>query len=195
MRLIFAIAFILSNTFFASLSSAYAQSRFGNYTVLQAGGIFGLQASESLKPMNGYQFQFVFGKQLGGANPVTATYLGLGIGNDVYRGKSELTDGSTANRRMNTLPIFLDVRQSLIGVSALGRLGLLAAAGYAPGIGGDYFHGFMGKAGFTYSHLLADRSDLQFSVGYGVQQFDSRYLQRPVFYQQHVFVTVGLFVY
>lgn len=183
---------ILVSVIILTQETASGQSRFrpSNYTVLQAGGLFGLESSTSVEPMNGYQFQFVFGKQLG-----EQTYLGLGIGNDVYRGTTELASGMKATRRMNTLPIFVDFRKTVFNVSVLGRLGLVADAGYAPGIGGDYFRGFMGKAGMTYSHLLADRSDLQFSLGYGVQQFDSSYLQQSSFYQHNIFFTVGLFVY
>lgn len=175
-----------------SVDPASAQSRFrpSNYTVLQAGGLYGIQSTGDANRMNGYQFQFVFGRNLG-----DRTYLGLGVANDVYRGTSELTNGTTATRRMNTLPVFADFRQTLADLSIMGRLGMVAGAGYAPGLGGDYFRGFMGKVGLTYSHLLADRSDIQFSLGYGIQQFDSSYLQQPSFFQHNLFLTIGLFVY
>ena len=168
--------------------SVQAQRR-GTYTVLQAGGTFGLANTSDQSPMHGYQFQFAFGR-----NFYDRMYLGLGIGNDVYRGRSDLADGSRSTRRISTLPIFVDFRMPFARISPLGTLGMVADAGYAPSIGADYFKGFMGKAGITYSHLLVEGSDLQFSAGYGFQQFDSRFSGK-VFSQHNVFITVGLFVH
>lgn len=160
------------------------------YTLLEAGGILGLGGSGARDPMNGYQFHFVFGR-----NFYDRTYLGLGIGSDVYRGRSTLADGRRSNSRVNTLPIFVDFRAPIADIGMLGRLGAMANAGYAPGIGGDYFKGFLAKGGVTYSHLLAERSDLLFSVGYGFQQFDSRFATYEAFHQHSLFITVGLFVH
>lgn len=165
-----------------------AQGGRSNYTIVQAGGLFGVQASRD-KPLNGYQFQFVFGK-----NYADRTFTGLGIGTDVYRGQTTISNGNNTVSQINTLPIFLDFRQVIAPVSILGNLGLVANAGYAPGLGGNYYRGFMGKAGLTYSHLLIQSSDLQFSLGYGFQQFDSRFVQTG-FHQHQIFLTVGLFVY
>jgi len=168
--------------------SVQAQQR-GTYTVLQAGGIFGLATTSDQSAMHGYQFQFAFGR-----NFYDRMYLGLGIGNDVYRGRSDLADGSRSTRRISTLPIFADFRVPFARLSPLGTFGVVADAGYAPSIGADYFKGFMGKAGITYSHLLVEGSDLQFTAGYGFQQFDSRF-SGGVFNQHNVFITVGLFVH
>ena len=168
--------------------STQAQRR-GTYTLLQAGGIFGMATSNDQPAMHGYQFQFAFGR-----NFYDRMYLGLGIGNDVYRGRATLADGSRSTRRVNTLPIFADFRLPIAEVSALGRFGLLANAGYAPSIGADYFKGFMAKAGITYGHMLVGGSDLLFSMGYSFQQFDSRFSGRS-FNQHNVFLTVGLFVH
>ncbi len=168
--------------------TAEAQGR-GTYTVLQAGGTFGLSATQGQTAMHGYQFQFIFGR-----NFYDRMYLGLGIGSDVYRGKSTLHDGSRSTRRVNTLPIFADFRVPFGRVSPLGTLGAVVDAGYAPSIGNDYFRGFLGKVGMTYSHLLVDGSDLQFSVGYGFQQFNSRIAAQP-FNQHNLFLTIGLFVH
>lgn len=162
--------------------------RLPNYTVLQAGGIFGVNSSED-KPMNGYQFQFVFGKHL-----YEKTFFGLGIGNDVYRGNTTLPNGGNSTLRMNVLPIFADFRQAAFDVSILSKVGFVANAGYAPSLGSNYYQGFMGKVGMTYSLLLADNSDLQFTLGVGSQHFDSRYINKKS-HQYHVFLTVGLFTY
>ena len=159
------------------------------YTFLQAGGIFGVANSGDQRVMHGYQFQFSVGR-----NFYDRMYLGLGIGNDVYRGRTTLPDGSRANRRVNTLPIYADFRVPVAQVSPLGRFGVMANAGYAPSIGADFFKGFMAKAGVTYGQLLVGGSDLLFSAGYGFQQFDPRF-SGHTFYQHSVFLTVGLFVY
>ncbi len=178
------VAFLL----FCTCHATQAQRR-GTYTVLQAGGIFGMATSADQSAMHGYQFQFTFGR-----NFYDRRYLGLGIGNDVYRGRATLADGSRSTRRVNTLPIFADFRMPVAQVSALGTFGLLANAGYAPSIGADFFRGFVGRAGITYGHMLVGGSDLLFSTGYGFQQFDSRYSGNS-FYQHSIFLTVGLFVH
>ncbi|MGV3763336.1 hypothetical protein [Parapedobacter sp.] len=172
----------------STVISVHAQRR-GTYTLLQAGGIFGMATSAEQPVMHGYQFQFAFGR-----NFYDRMYLGLGIGNDVYRGRATLANGSRSTRRVNTLPIFADFRVPVAPVSVLGRLGLLANAGYAPSIGADFFKGFVGKAGITYGHMLVGGSDLLFSTGYGFQQFDSRY-SGSSFYQHSIFLTIGLFVH
>lgn len=180
--------FVLAFLIFCFCLPIQAQRR-GTYTVLQAGGMFGLSTTSDQSAMHGYQFQFAFGR-----NFYDRMYLGLGIGNDVYRGRSDLADGSRSTRRISTLPIFVDFRVPCARLSPLGTFGVVADAGYAPSIGADYFKGFMGKAGITYSHLLVEGSDLQFSAGYGFQQFDSRFSGK-VFSQHNVFITVGLFVH
>lgn len=179
---------ILALLWVCTTFSSFAQRR-DTYTVLQAGGTFGMATSGDQNAMHGYQVQFAFGR-----NFYDRMYLGLGIGNDVYRGRATLSDGSRSTRRVNTLPIFADFRVPVAQVSALGRFGLLANAGYAPSIGADYFKGFLAKAGLTYGHMLVGGSDLLFSAGYGFQQFGSRFLDRS-FHQHNIFLTVGLFVH
>ena len=166
----------------------HAQRR-DTYTVLQAGGTLGISSTNDQQAMHGYQFQFAFGR-----NFYDRLYLGLGIGNDVYRGRTTLADGSRSTRRVNTFPIFADARMPLARISQLGTLGASIDAGYAPRIGNDYFKGFVGKAGLTYGQLLAEGSDLLFSVGYGFQQFNSGY-RGSRFSQHNVFITIGLFVH
>lgn len=165
----------------------HAQSR-SNYSIVQAGALIGLD-NQVGEAQSGYQFQFVFGK-----NYYDKTFLGLGIANEVYRAKPLPSNTSGTSGKLNTLPIFVDFRQELTSVNAFGNLGLMANAGYAPGLGGNYYKGAMAKAGLTYSHLLADGSDLQFSVGYGLQQFDNRFIQKS-YTKSLVFITVGLFTY
>lgn len=165
-----------------------AQNR-GTYTLIQAGGNIGLASSNDLPPMHGYQFNFTFGR-----NFYDRMYLGLGIGSDVYRGRTTQADGSRSTRRVNTLPIFADFRVPFAQLSPLGAFGVAANAGYAPSIGGDYFKGFVAKAGVTYAHLLVEGSDLLISAGYGFQQIDSRFVGNA-FNQHNVFITVGLFVH
>ncbi|MGK6352341.1 hypothetical protein [Parapedobacter sp. DT-150] len=167
---------------------SHAQRR-GTYTLLHAGGIVGLATTGDQPPMHGYQFQFAFGR-----NFYDRMYLGLGIGTDVYRGRTTLADGSRSTRGVNTLPIFADFRVPLTRLSPFGTFGVLANAGYAPSIGSNYFRGAVAKAGLTYGHLLAEGSDLLFSAGYGFQQFDSRFFDHA-FSQHNVFITIGLFVH
>src|SRR5690606_2155131 len=168
--------------------SLQAQRR-ETYTLLQAGGIFGMATSAEQSVMHGYQFQFAFGR-----NFYDRMYLGLGIGNDVYRGRATLANGQRSTRRVNTLPIVADFRLPVGRLSPLGRFGVLANAGYAPSIGNDYFKGFVAKAGITYGHLLVEGSDLLFSAGYGFQQFGTRF-SGNTFHQHSVSLTVGLFVH
>lgn len=150
------------------------------YTVIQAGGIFGLGTTGDITPMHGYQVQLSFGR-----NFQDRIYAGIGLSQDVYR----------SSARRNTLPIFTEVRAPLTNIGMLGSLGVMGSVGYAPPLGLEYYGGMMGKAGFTYGHLLADRSDLLFSVGYGFQQFNSRHAFHQAFSQHNVFISVGLFVH
>lgn len=186
MRVLALILIVFGGQF--SGQSVKAQGGRNNYTLLQAGGLFGVQTSRG-KPLNGYQIQFVFGKNYG-----DRTFTGIGVGNEVYRGQTTISYGTQTLSQINTLPVFVDFRQVIAPVSIMGNLGLMANAGYAPGVGGHYYRGFMGKAGLTYSHLLIQDSDLKFSLGYGFQQFNSRFVQTG-FHQHHIFLTVGLFVY
>src|SRR5690554_3660219 len=83
---------------------AEAQRR-DTYTVLQAGGLFGVAGDSDQPLMHGYQFQFVFGR-----NFYDRMFLGLGIGSDVYQNRSYMEEGRSGRRRVNTLPIFADFR-------------------------------------------------------------------------------------
>ena len=70
-------ALITAFLLFCLCFQANAQRR-NTYTLLQAGGIFGVANSGDQRVMHGYQFQFAFGR-----NFYDRMYLGLGIGNDV----------------------------------------------------------------------------------------------------------------
>jgi hypothetical protein len=173
---------------FIASNNLLAQTRTPSYSVVQAGGLFGLD-NQVGEAQNGYQFQFIFGK-----NYWDRTFVGLGVANEVFRVKPLPSISSSKSGKINTLPIFADIRQQILPVSPLGNLGAFANAGYALGLGGNFYRGWMGKAGLTYSHLLIGGSDLQFSVGYGVQQFEHRFLLKP-YTKPHVFITLGLFSY
>jgi hypothetical protein len=160
-----------------------------NYTLIQGGSLFGAQRSDALKPMHGYQFHIAFGK-----NFKDKWFAGIGLGNDVYRGKNNLPNGTVAEQRVMTIPVYADLRAQVLAIGPFGRLGILANAGYSPSFGSSYMRGGMGKAGLSYSLMLAERSDIVISAGYLVQQFDSRYL-RSKFDQQGAFIQVGLWVY
>lgn len=167
------------------LSSAEAQTR-SIYTVLQAGGIFGLQSTLD-KAVSGYQVQFIIGQ-----NYNDRTFVGLGIANEIYRGGTVVDEGIRRSRRMSTLPLTVDFRQFVSQVTPFGQLGLVGGLGYAMPLGGDYFHGLSAKAGLSYAHMLIDRSNLNFTLAYGYQQFDSR-LSQASFGQHQIHLTVGLF--
>ena len=172
-----------------SVYEVSAQGR-GTYTLLEAGGMLGLSHSEGGKAANGYQFHFVFGR-----NFYDKAYVGLGIGNDIYRGRSETIGGQRSSIRLNTFPVFADLRMPLVEVSMRGQLGTMLNGGYAPSIGGDYFKGFLAKGGITYAHLLTGGTDLLISAGYGFQQFKSRFDGYAPFHQHNLLLTVGLFIH
>lgn len=161
-------------------------SRF--YTVIQAGGIYGVHTTSALKPMHGFQFQLVFGR-----NFRDKAYLGIGVGNDTYRGKTQVENGNIVERRIQTFPLFADFRAPLFEAGMLGRVTAFANAGYAPNLSAQYMQGSLAKLGLSYEHLLAYRSNLKFSVGYGIQNFNSRNLASR-FSQQQITLNIGLFV-
>lgn len=163
-----------------------AQQRASTYTLIQGGGLYGVSNSKQ-DPLHGYQFQFVIGR-----NMDDRYFVGLGVGNDIYRGAG--VSGGSRGSRVSFLPLFIDYRMPIVQMTAVSRLGMMANAGYAPRIGGDFYDGGMGKVGLTYSQLLIDRSDVHISLGYGFQQFNSKFIANR-FHQRHVFLTVGLFVY
>ncbi|HZH54719.1 MAG TPA: hypothetical protein VFD72_03640 [Sphingobacteriaceae bacterium] len=164
---------------------AGAQTR-SIYTVLQAGGIIGLQ-SDLEKAVSGYQLQFIVGQ-----NYNDRTFVGFGIANEVYRGGTVEEAGIKRSHRMNTLPLTIDFRQAVAQVTAFGQLGLVGGLGYAMPLGGEYYHGLSAKAGLTYAQMLIDRSHLKFTLAYGYQQFDSNII-RDSFGQHQLHLTVGLF--
>jgi hypothetical protein len=180
--------FVLLLALLIVVTTSFAQ-RPTNYTLIQAGSLIGAHRTGEFNPMHGYQFHFTFGK-----NFRDRLFTGIGLGNDVYRGKNTLPNGTISQQQIMTIPLYADVRYQAFPIGTYGRVGVMANAGYAPSLGSSYMRGGMGKAGLTYSLMLAERSDVVLSAGYIVQQFDSRYL-RHRFVQQGAFITIGLWVY
>lgn len=171
------------------VGEGYGQSR-RTYTRFTVGGMLGLAATDTQQPMHGYQLQLAFGR-----NVYDDIQFGLGIGFDEYRARSTMPDGRRLTRRVNTLPIVAEVH---VGGAELrrGRIGLMAQAGYAPGLGNDYYRGFTGQAGATYTHTLTgvDGLSLRFGLGYGFQQFDSSFIANR-FSQHSLRLAVGFVIH
>lgn len=166
-----------------------AKAQRPNYTLIQLGGMAGVYTTSEFSPIYGYSFHFIFGR-----NFDDRFQVGLGIGNDAYRGRTTVTEGRESVIRVNTLPIFLDARAPFADAPRVGKFGVMANVGYAPGLGADYQRGFMGKVGLTYGYYLNEGSELLFSAGYGFQEFNSRFLVNA--YQQHnIFLSVGFFIH
>lgn len=157
------------------------------YTVIQAGGMIGTQTNKDIKALNGFQFQFIFGK-----NIQDKFYYGFGVGNDTYRGKVDVV-GSATERKIQMLPLFADLRFPISEMGMLGRLTAFGNVGYAPKLSGQYMKGGLGKVGMSYEHLLADNSHLKFSLGYGIQDFKTLSPQSS-FIQQQISLQIGLIV-
>jgi len=173
--------------FIFSINKIQAQTR-SFYTVIQAGGMLGVQTNKDLDPLNGFQFQFIFGQ---GIN--NKFYYGFGLGSDTYRGSVVDSDGTKHNRKTQMLPLFADFRVPVSEVGMLGRLTAFGNVGYAPKLSNQYMKGGLGKVGLSYEHLLADNSFLKLSLGYGVQDFRGLTSQSS-FLQQQVSLQIGLIV-
>jgi hypothetical protein len=159
----------------------------GPYTLLQAGALLGVQPSDQLSSkgvLPGYKIHLVLGRNID-----DILDAGIGIGNDVYRGTTALGNSS----RLNLLPVYADLRKQIVPVPG-GRIGLMANAGYAPRIAGNFSKGFLLSGGLTYGHHLSYSSDLLFTAAYGLQQLDTRSMAGAVI-QQTLSLTVGLFLY
>ena len=157
------------------------------YTLLQAGALLGIQPSDQLSSKDvlpGYKFHLVLGR-----NIRHILHAGIGIGNDIYRGTTAQGNSS----RLNLLPIYADLRKQVVPVPG-GRIGLMANAGYAPRIAGNFSKGFLLSGGLTYGHHLSYSSDVLFTAAYGLQQLDTRSVAGAVV-QQTLSLTVGLFLY
>ncbi len=159
------------------------------YTLLQARGMMGIGAPADLSTnglLPGYGVHLILGRNIS-----HLFYTGVGIGNEVYRGKTPQGHSS----RLNLLPVYADFRRQIVPLPAGGHIGLMANAGYAPRIAANFSKGFLCSGGLTYGYPLSrQRSDLLLTAAYGLQQLDTR-LANGAVVQQTLSLTVGLFLY
>lgn len=179
---------ILSILLLASLGVS-AQNSY--YTIFQVGGQFGVANPGYNGAFNGYSVHFVFGRNFDDRG-----YLGLGFGNETFRGSYQVNDASIADQQRYDydtymLPFFIDGRLPLGYVGANGRIGILANAGYAPRISAIYDRGFLAKGGFFYLYETMRRTDYTISVSYGYQGLSKNFHSKN-FQHQHVAISVGL---
>jgi len=159
------------------------------YTVLEAGGMLGLNQQSALgdnQSLNGYRFHLMIGKNFN-----DKFYLGFGLGNEVYKAKKS---DKPFTSRFNLLPLLADFRIPLDRNFLSGTLSLVANAGYAPRIGNDMFKGALAHGGVNIAYPLSfNGPDLSFTLGYGFQQIVLPY-QANNLKQQSISLTVGLFI-
>jgi|GEM_PF-323000 len=159
------------------------------YTVVEAGGMFGINKQNSLgndQSLNGYKFHLMIGRNFNDKLSV-----GFGLGNEVYKaGKSDMPFST----RFSMLPFLADVRVPISRHFLSGSLRFVGNAGYAPRIGNDMFKGASALGGISYHHPLSfNGPDLLFTLGYGFQQIVLPY--QPNNLQLHsASLTVGLFI-
>ena len=180
---------ILTIAFIASVFSLKAQTSY--YTIIQGGGNLGF-ANEGYKgAFNGYSVHFIFGK-----NYDDRAYLGLGLGNERFKGKYKTNDPHNANQEeysydQNVFPIFVDGRLPFGEFNEISKIGILANAGYAPKLSAQYDKGFLFKAGFFYLHDSPGKTNWTVSAAYGYQQLTKNILMKD-FQHQHFNVSIGL---
>ncbi|GAA4781664.1 hypothetical protein GCM10023231_06600 [Olivibacter ginsenosidimutans] len=171
-----------------SIPNLYAQGR-KVYTVLEAGGMFGLNQPDALggnRSLNGYKFHLMIGRNFN-----DHVYVGFGLGNEVYKAKKSNVPFAS---RFSMLPFLADVRVPIDKNFFSGGLYLIANAGYAPRIGSDMFKGASALGGLNYRHPLSfNGPDLFLTLGYGYQQIVLPYQVKNV-QQQSVSLTIGLFI-
>lgn len=173
------------------ISSCYsgrmmAQNRI--YTVLEAGGMLGLNQQSDLggNRLNGYKFHLMIGKNFN-----DKFYLGFGLGNEVYKAKKSDTPFTS---RFSLLPFLADFRIPIDRNFLSGTLSLIANLGYAPRIGNDMFRGGLAQGGVNIAYPLTfNGPDLSFTLGYGLQQIVLPY-QANNLRQQSISLTVGIFI-
>lgn len=181
---------VLSLIFVAIGTFLFAQSNV--YFLMQGGANLGF-ANEGYKgAFNGYSAHFIVGK-----NFSDRAYLGLGLGNERFRGDYQTNDPHDKDQRkfkydQNMLPIFIDGRLPFGEFTPNSRIGLLVNAGYAPSLGAMYDKGFLFKGGFFYLHERPTRMDWTISAAYGYQQLTKNMHARKDFQHQHFNVTFGL---
>lgn len=182
--------FVLSVLFLATFG-ALAQNSY--YTIFQVGGQFGVANSGYNGTFNGYSAHFIFGRNFDDRG-----YVGLGFGNETFRGSYQANDPSLADQNRYDydtymLPIFIDGRLPLGYVGASGRIGILGNAGYAPRISAIYDRGFLFKGGLFYIYETMRKTDFTISASYGYQGLSKNVYTRD-FNHQHVAISLGLMI-
>lgn len=177
---------------FMLLSSAlFAQRSY--YTVMQLGGQLGIANKGYQGSFNGYAINFIFGR-----NFDDRAFLGLGFGNETFRGSYQTKDPQDRDQTRRDydtymMPIFIDGRLPIAYVGENSRIGLLANGGYAPKIGPVYDKGFLFKGGVFYLYETLRRTDFLVSAAYGYQQLTHN-MHDPSrnFQHQHLNISVGI---
>lgn len=181
---------VLSLIFVAIGTFLFAQSKV--YFLMQGGANLGFANEGYKSAFNGYSAHFIVGK-----NFSDRAYLGLGLGNERFRGDYQTNDPHDKDQRkfkydQNMLPIFIDGRLPFGEFTPNSRIGLLVNAGYAPSLSAMYDKGFLFKGGFFYLHERPTRMDWTISAAYGYQQLTKNMHARKDFQHQHFNVTFGL---
>lgn len=181
--------FLLFLLIVLSAKLTYAQSSV--YTLFQGGANLGFSNEGYKGAFNGYHLHFIFGKNFN-----ESAFLGLGIGNEKFQGDYQTNDPHQDDQKVykyefNTFPIFIDGRLPIGYFNEASRIGLLANAGYAPGIGPAYDKGALFKAGFFYLHDGMSKTKFTASLVYGYQQLTKNAFRKD-FQHQSFHLTVGL---
>jgi hypothetical protein len=180
---------LLAVTFLSACFTLKAQT--SNYLIIQGGGNLGFANEGYEGAFNGYSAHFIFGKNFN-----DRAYLGLGVGNERFKGKYKTNDPHNENQAQyaydqNVFPIFVDGRLPFGEFNERSKIGLLANAGYAPKLSAQYDKGFLFKAGFFYLHENPGRTNWTVSAAYGYQQLTKNILMKD-FQHQHFNISVGL---
>lgn len=177
--------------FFILCFTAMATSAQSGYSIIQAGANVGMANKGYTGKFSGFAAHFIFGR-----NYDDRAYLGLGLGNEVFKGdylSNELqgTDAKTMKYDYSLLPIFVDGRLPIKQFGFKSSIGLLANAGYAPKVGQRYDKGFLFKGGFYYLLDNPGYVDFFVSAAYGYQQLTKNTYGKD-FNHQHLALSLGI---
>lgn len=159
------------------------------YTQFQVGGQFGLRNPGYNGTFNGYAAHFIFG-----LNFNERAYVGLGAGNETFRGSYQSTDASVRNATRweydtYLMPLFIDARIPVSYLSNHSWIGILGNGGYAPRIGPVYDRGILFRGGLLYVYETMGRNNYTVSASYGYQELNRN---ANNFQHQHLSVSIGL---